>query len=271
MPSTPYRSVLSTAQHKMSTAIAQIRTSIPHAGETGDLVERVFRTQLIEVLPEKVGVSNGFVVDSTGDVSRQMDVILYDRLNTPRIFTSEGAQMFPVETTYACGEIKTDMNSEQLTDTFRKCQSYKSLSRRSYFPQSSPSLKRVYSLFGREYEHWQSIFFCLAARSTSTSSLVPTFKRIVEEGSLPIHERVDTVMALHATDDQNMLLNGVVEPKHGIPRDGSINFLPYPNSSISTYRAKEPWSLFVMLLLNYMIQVPTENVNMLPYGGSDPY
>ena len=271
MPSTPYRSVLSTAQHKMSTAVAQIRNSIPHAGETGDLVERVFRTQLLEVLPEKVGVSNGFVVDSKGDVSRQMDVILYDRQNTPRIFTSEGAQMFPVETTYACGEIKTDMDSEQLADTFRKCQSYKGLSRISYFSQSNPILKRVHTLFGRECEHWQSIFFCVAARSISTSSLVPTFRRIVQEGSLPIHERVDTFMALDATDNQNMLLNGVVEPKDGIPRDGSINFLPYPNSSICTYRAKEPWSLFIMLLLNYMVQVPTENVNMLPYGGSDPY
>lgn len=255
----------------MSTAIAQIRNSIPHTGETGDLVERVFRTQLTEVLPEKVGVSNGFVVDSKGDVSRQMDIILYDRQNTPRIFTSAGAQMFPVETTYACGEIKTDMDSAQLADSFQKCQSYKRLSRNSYFSQSNPLLRRVHTLFGRKYEHWQSIFFCVAARSISASSLVPTFKRIVEEGSLQIQERIDTFVALDATDNQNMLLNGVVDPKDGIPRDASINFLPYPGSSICTYRAKEPWSLFVMLLLNYMTQVPTERVNMLPYGGSEPY
>ena len=58
-------------------------------------------------------MSNGFVVDSTGEVSRQMDLILYDRLNTPRIFTSDGAQMFPVEATYACGEIKAKLNSSK--------------------------------------------------------------------------------------------------------------------------------------------------------------
>ena len=134
-----------------------------------------------------------------------------------------------------------------------------------------PIFKTVHTLFGRQYEHWQSIFFCVAARSIGTSSLVPTFKRIVEEGSLQVHERVDTLVALDATDNQNMLLNGVVDPKDGVPRDASINFLPYPGSSICTYRAKEPWSLFVMLLLNYMAQVPTEHVNMLPYGGSEPY
>lgn len=269
MPSTPYRSVLSAAQHKMSAAIAQIRNSIPHAGETGDLVERVFRTQLLQVLPGKVGVSNGFVVDSKGNISKQMDIILYDRQNTPRILTSAGAQMFPVETTYACGEIKTDMDSTQLADSFEKCLSYKRLSRSSYFSQSYPLFKKTHTLFGREYEHWQSIFFCVAARSISTHSLVSTFERIVKEGSLPIHERVDTFMALDATDNQNMLLNGVV--KDGILSDKSINFLPYPDSSICTYRAKEPWSLFVMLLLNCMSQVPTERVNMLPYGGSESY
>ena len=76
MPPTLYRNVLSTAQHKMSASIGQIRDSVPHSGETGNLVERVFRNQLLEVLPEKVGVSNGFVVDSQGSVSRQMDIIL---------------------------------------------------------------------------------------------------------------------------------------------------------------------------------------------------
>ena len=98
-----------------------------------------------------------------------------------------------------------------------------------------------------------------------------TFKKSVEGNSLQVHERVDTFVALHATDNQNMLFNSTVESNGGIPRDKSINFLPYPGSSICTYRANEPWSLFVMLLLDYMVQVPTEPVNMLFYSGNDPY
>ena len=100
---------------------------------------------------------------------------------------------------------------------------------------------------------------------------IPYFKEIVEGRSLQVHERVDTFVALHAADNQNMLLNGTVEADTGIPRDKSINFLPYPGSSICPYRATEPWSLFVMLLLHYMIQVPTEPVKMLLYSGNDPY
>ena len=97
------------------------------------------------------------------------------------------------------------------------------------------------------------------------------FKEIVEGRSLPVHERVDTFVALHATDNQSMLVNGTMEVGTNIPRDNSIDFLPYPGSSICTYRATEPWSLCVMLLLHYMIQVPTEPVQMLLYSGDDPY
>ena len=271
MAPTLYRNVLSTAQHKMSATIDQIRRSVPHAGETGDLVERVIRSQLLEVLPDKVGVSSGFVLDSLGSVSRQMDIILYDRPSTPRIFASDGAQMFPVESTYACGEIKTEMDSNQLIDSFEKALSYKNLVRRAYYAQPNALFQPAYKLFGQDVDHWQSIFFCIAAHSVASASLMSTFKSIVEERSLQVHQRVDTFVALRATDNQNMLLNGTLEAGSNIPQDHSISFLPYPGSSICTYRANEPWSLFVNLLLQYMIQVPSEPINMLHYGGSDPY
>lgn len=176
--------------------------------------------------------------------------------------------MFPVETTYACGEIKTELNSAEFQDTFDKCLSYKRLSRRAYYSQP---MARVHRLFGRQYDHWQSIFFCIAAHSTRTSQFTPVYKRVVEKDALEIHERIDTVVALDATDNENMLLNGSVEPKTGVLRDGSIDLLPCADSQICTYPAKEPWSLFIMLLLRYMTQAPTAAVNMLDYGGNEPY
>ena len=130
---TSYRRALSVAQNKINAAIAPIRSLIPHSGEIGTLVEKQFQSQLAEVLPEKIGVSNGFVMDSKGKISKQMDIILYDKLNTPRIFESEGAQIFPVETTFACGEIKTSLDSEKFVDSFEKCLSYKNLCRKAYF------------------------------------------------------------------------------------------------------------------------------------------
>ena len=271
MPPNTYRSVLSTAQHRISLAVDQIRKAIPHPGETGALVERLFRSHLEDVLPEKVGVSNGFVVDSRGAVSRQMDIILYDKLNAPRLFSSDGAQMFPVETTYACGEVKTEMTSARFRDTFRKCLSYKRLSRDAYFGDSNVSSAHVYTLFGQQYDHWQSIFFSIAANSIGTSSLVPIYSQAGTQDGLRLHEKVDTVVSLRATNDENILLNVSGELENGVPQDGSIDLLPSPGSRLYTYCSKEPWSLFVMLLLRYMAQAPTTPINMLPYGGNDPY
>ena len=200
MTTNVYRNVLSTGQDRMSKAVAQIRSAIPHPGEIGGLVERVFRTHLVEILPEKVGVSNGFVVDSLGGVSRQMDIVLYDRQGTPRVFTSEGPQIFPVESTYACGEVKTKLNAKEIRDSFDKCKRYKNLVRRAY---AVPSRGRTHRLFGREYKHWQSVFFCVGAETVPARHLSAAYRKVVEAGHLAVEQRLDTVMALNAGKGAN--------------------------------------------------------------------
>ena len=265
-----YRRVLSSAQNKLSASIEQIRDSIPHSAEIGALIERQFRSQLEEVLPAKIGVSQGFVVDSIGGISRQMDIILYGKLNTPRIFASEGAQMFPVEATYACGEIKTTLDSSELEDSFKKCSSYKKLCRKAFITQPSPITKK-YSLFGTEHEHWQSIFFCVAVKCVNITRLQGRYKEIVATTQLPIHQRIDTIIAIRGTEQRNMLLNVSGELNNGIPENNSVDLLPKPGSKLSSYRTKEPWSLFLMLLLRYMSQASTQPIDMLRYGEGAPY
>ncbi len=267
---TIYRRVLSSAQNKLSASIDQIRRSIPHSAEIGALIERQFRSQLEDVLPEKIGVSQGFVVDSIGGVSRQMDIILYDKLNTPRIFASEGAQMFPVEATYACGEIKSKLGSRELEDCFKKCLSYKTLCRKAYITQPSP-ITNSYTLFGSEHDHWQSIFFCIAEKSIKAERLQSKYNQIIITKRLPVQKRIDTIMALKATGGHNVLLNVTGEIIKDIPPNKSIDLLPNLNSSLCRYRANEPWSLFLMLLLRYMNQASMQPINMLSYGGCAPY
>lgn len=217
---TSYRRALSSAQNKLNAAIDPIRNLVPHSGEIGTLIEQQFRSQLVEVLPEKIGVSHGFVMDSNGGISKQMDIILYDRLNTPRIFASDGAQIFPVETTYACGEIKTKLNLKELRDSFEKCLSYKNLCRKAYIKRTSP-ITTTYNLFGHEYDHWQSIFFCLAVESINANRLQDTY--INTAHTLTVDKKIDTVMSLSGTNGENCLLHVYGEIKDGVPADRSID------------------------------------------------
>lgn len=263
-----YRKSLSAAQKKLDTIIPAIQDLIPHSGEKGSLIEHQLRSHLTEILPEKIGVSHGFVIDSNGEVSKQMDIILYDKLNTPPIFSSEGAQIFPVEATYACGEIKTTLNSEALEDSFEKCLSYKRLCRKAYIQKAAP-ITTTYNLFGSEYDHWQSIFFCLAVKSIKANLLQDTY--IQRASDLAVDKQIDMLMSLSGTDGKNCLFHVTGKLVDGVPPNKSIDFLPEPGSRLCAYRAKEPWTLFTMLLLRYMTQAPMEPINMLAYGGDSPY
>ena len=77
-------------------------------------------------------------------------------------------------------------------------------------------------------------------------------------------------MALEGTNCNNFLLNVSGEVRDDVPPDKSIDFLPNSDSKLYSYPAKKPWALFIMLLLRYMAQVPTERIDMLPYGAG-PY
>ena len=259
MPNKRYQEILLSSQEKMDISADQIRNLIPTSGEIGTLIEEMFRSYLVEVLPEKIGVSHGFVMDSEGGESRQMDIILYDKMNTPRIFTSAAAQVFPVEATYACGEVKTKLNAKALKDSFEKCLSYKNLYRKAYFDQNDSDIKYFHKLFGEEKEHWQSIFFCISVESISGSSLLAEYNRIVQAGNLCFKKRIDTIFLLESTDNKNIITNFFA---------GAYDFLPNELSQIRAISIEKSWALFINLLFRYMVHAQTAPINMLAYSGN---
>ena len=260
-----YRNVLSASQKKLSAAIEQFRSSIPHSGEKGAHIERLIRAELRSVLPEKIGVGDGFVVDSNDEVSKQMDIVLYDKLNSPRIFASDSAQIFPVEMTYACGEVKSRLERGEFINVFEKCDSYKSLVRKSYV-KSDSLIQETFRLFGSESNHWKSIFFCISIESMSLESLLKSYRPFANP--LNHEKRVDSVFSL---DGKCLINSSRPLGTNGIPGEGTIDLLPNGTGTICAYKATEPWSLFIFLLLRYMVQVPQVTINMLEYDSGKPF
>lgn len=85
---------------------------IPHPHEFGTDREQVVREFLALHLPKRFGVSTGFVFDSSGAVSRQMDVVIYDCNDCPRFETVGGKYFFPCEAVVAVGEVKSRIGSK---------------------------------------------------------------------------------------------------------------------------------------------------------------
>lgn len=266
-----YRSSLYFQQQELIESISGARAVILHSGEKGREIEEKIREALARVLPEKIGVSHGFVIDSNDNSSNQMDIVLYDKMNTPKIYNGDSVQIFPVESTYACGEVKTKLDSRELEDVFKKCLSYKNLHRKAYYP-SKGIIQKTYNLFGEESEHWKSIFFCITYESTDLVELCRECNLTIGRKGQPLDKRIDTIVALNnSAKHYNIILNAKIGAEPGIPIPGSIDLLPNPDNSICTYPAKHFWALFIALLLQYMVQAPPQIINMLEYNKSGPF
>ncbi len=59
-----------------------------HPGLKGNSYEEIFRKFLREYLPESLDIATGLLVDSNGNFSKQLDVIISDKAKTPIFFSS---------------------------------------------------------------------------------------------------------------------------------------------------------------------------------------
>lgn len=99
-------------------------TSIHGAGNiksSGDEVESLIREKISLFLPERYLVKQGHIVNSEGKVSNQFDIIIFDRLSTPKFFESKNDTVFyPIESVLAVGEIKKTLRKNDMVDFGRK-------------------------------------------------------------------------------------------------------------------------------------------------------
>jgi hypothetical protein len=89
----------------------------------GALREEALRLFLSKHLPARFGVGSGQVVHPSNLMSRQCDIVIYDRLNTPRLMPDETHSLFPVESVLAVVEVKSRLNASEVADAFVNLQS----------------------------------------------------------------------------------------------------------------------------------------------------
>ncbi|MDE0134112.1 MAG: hypothetical protein OXM54_04660 [Acidimicrobiaceae bacterium] len=100
-------------------------------GTVGAAMETPVRDQLEQLLPKGIAVGSGFVIDSYGGTSRQIDVVLYEKDICPvfSVNNTPDSTYYPCEGVIAVGEVKSALNSSELEDAFAKIESVKRLRR----------------------------------------------------------------------------------------------------------------------------------------------
>jgi hypothetical protein len=100
------------------------------ATDRGAPRESGVRGFLADRLPGRYGIGEGFVMDRTGALSAQSDVVVFDRERMPRIELHErGRLLFPCECVYATVEVKSRLTADALSDAVQNIASFKRLIR----------------------------------------------------------------------------------------------------------------------------------------------
>lgn len=111
--------------------LATVRNSFAHPGTKGDASENVWISMLDTYLPKRYQAAKAHVVDSLGNFSQQIDVVIFDRQYSPFIFTYENETIIPAESVYAVFEAKQTANADLVAYAQQKVSSVRKLHRTS--------------------------------------------------------------------------------------------------------------------------------------------
>ena len=122
------RDILNTLNRQVLDELDLART-VRHPGESGRAREQILAEFFQKLLPKSFSVSTGFVIDATGAISKQTDLIIYRNDYHP-VFEIGGIKHFMVESVAVVMENKASIASTSaLTDALEKIKSVKMLDR----------------------------------------------------------------------------------------------------------------------------------------------
>lgn len=180
---------------RMRADFEESRTAFTHSGLKGTAFEETVKKFLGEYLPQRLELCGGQLVDATGDISRQLDLILFDRHGTPTLKRSGDSRVIPVECAYSVIEVKAMLSTSELRTCFENMQSVRKLKKTAYLKPSLNIVQHVKLVYGSEWDHWPINYFIFAIDSIELPLLCKNLYDLQQEQ--PIHERIDLICVLN--------------------------------------------------------------------------
>ena len=215
--------------------------SIKHSGEKGRALEENFRTFLRKYLPKKLDIATGFIIDSSGKQSKQLDVIIHDAFQTPLLYDNNNVQVIPIECVYAVIEVKSDIEKiATVCNIFENMKSVKDLEKKSYVSVEGGKISAL--SYGKEWDIWQVHYFVFALDSMDLVSISNELIKKNQEENRDVSKRVDCICVMK---------NGVMMNKSS---DGMYGALPTPNSVQVVSKTTKPLLFFYRMISNILFQ-----------------
>src|ERR1700730_11405322 len=125
------RDVFIGLQAQMIASLSNYREIIQHPGTKGDAAELQWRTMLNQYLPKRYSTDAAFVLDCEGNISEQIDIVIYDRQYSPFLFNQNDAKFVPAESVYGVIEVKQDLSAANIKYAGEKAATVRKLRRTS--------------------------------------------------------------------------------------------------------------------------------------------
>ena len=104
---------------------------ITHNGDMGEVNEQHFIDTLRRYLPNRYTVEKAIILDSRGNTTDSIDVVVFDRQYTPTLLDNEKHRYVPAEAVYAVFECKPTIDKEYLEYAADKAASVRRMHRTS--------------------------------------------------------------------------------------------------------------------------------------------
>lgn len=124
------REAFATEQECLTSKLRSSRR-INHAGDRGEVNEQHFIDFLRKYLPNRYTVEKAIVLDSEGNVSQSIDIVVFDRQYTPTLLDNDKHRYVPAEAVYAVFECKPIIDKGYLKYAADKAASVRKLKRTS--------------------------------------------------------------------------------------------------------------------------------------------
>ncbi len=123
--------LLSSLHDDIHQRLTTARKSFHHPGTKGDASEGIWLDLLQKYLPKRYQCEKAHVVDSLGNFSDQIDVVVFDRQYSPFIFNYANELIIPAESVYAVFEAKQEISAPLIQYAQEKVASVRNLHRTS--------------------------------------------------------------------------------------------------------------------------------------------
>jgi hypothetical protein len=121
------KKLLENLHDDLQSRLEKARSSFGHPVVKGDASEGIWLRFFQDYLPKRYQAEKAFIVDSKGNFSDQIDVVIFDRQYSPFIFNFEGQIIIPSESVYAVFEAKQTVNAAMIEYAQNKVKSVRQL------------------------------------------------------------------------------------------------------------------------------------------------